>query len=239
MTLYSKTYKPRSTELSFPEWDLLPTIPPRRIFQEVGTSPHIPKVDKGYPGQEDLPTPLQSDTLSIALLVLSKSRASGNIIFPTSQSDGKGVPKWASDRLVQLASAFVGVKLLCLNKPANVCGPKNLDYFKTKLSWGWGKARGRVRSEERENLQVCTLILASLWIGFTWGFASWVQGCGLMLFNSQPVLCSFSLWFPCSHQAGAAAWVSALWHKQEKMAGQNVTGWSCQTCLDHFSLNSQ
>lgn len=47
-------------------------------------------MDKGYPGQEDLPTPLQSDTLSIALLVLSKSRASGNIIFPTSQSDGKG-----------------------------------------------------------------------------------------------------------------------------------------------------
>lgn len=43
---------------------------------------------------------MQSDKSPIALLVLSKSRASGNTIFPTSQSDGKGY--LSTEHVVQL-----------------------------------------------------------------------------------------------------------------------------------------
>lgn len=88
--------------------------------------------------------------------------------------------------------------------------------FKTKLSWGWVKPKGRIKSEEEKlaSVRSCSCFTLNwFYMGLCW------LGARLMLFHSQPVLCCFSLWFPCSHQAGAAAWVSALWHKQEKMAG--------------------
>lgn len=95
---------------------------------------------------------MQSGTFSIALLVLSKSSASGNIVFPTSQSDGKGfliglLTIWYN----LLASAFVGVKLLCLYKGFNVCGPKDLDYFQDKIILGMRETQrqGKIRREEK------------------------------------------------------------------------------------------
>lgn len=130
VTLYSETSKPRSPELSFPEWDLLPTIPPRQIFQEVGTSPPIPKVDKRLPRAGRSAYTLAVRRVIHCTACPQQVKGIKQYNFSNFTVRWKGVPKWASDHLVQLVSAFVGVKLLCLNKPANVCGPKNLDHLR-------------------------------------------------------------------------------------------------------------
>lgn len=109
----------------------------------------------------------------------------------------KGVPKWATDLLVQLG---------CFN----ICG------WQTALSpqgcqcvWSKGPGlfskqnnpgAGNNQREERKNLQVHALVLTSLC--FELDFANRVQDYRLMLFNRYLVLHCFSPWFPCSHQAG-------------------------------------
>lgn len=74
----------------------------------------------------------------------------------------KGVPKWATDLLVQLGcSAHVGGKPLCLHKAPNVCGLKNLAYFQGKIILGMKETK-REQSKRREEKLASALILASL-----------------------------------------------------------------------------
>lgn len=172
--------------------------------------------------------------LPIALLVLSKSSGSGNIIFPTSWPEGKGSLSGPLTFWYDLvASAHVGGKLLCLHKAPNVCGLKDLAYFQGKIILGMKETK-REQSKRREEKLASALILASHWIGFKLGFANWVQGYGLMLFHYQPVSRCFSSWLPCSYQAGVETCSECT--EQQVGAGGRAdrhVGWLRQNYLDN------